>query len=178
MAEDLCSEKLKSLLEFLDYHRQQYVHQREVLDRWFRFYLIIIAAVLATIAAIFKFNEIRLGDHEQTMYFGLVSTLLFILGFAFFYMNTVQRANCVRYVRLKINPIEMVIWNSFKGLISSKPPEFTVNRFGADYAVGLVIAILNSAWFVGLVYFWSDKRLKSVCEGMGVRPTQLTDMFL
>lgn len=163
MANDFNANTIQALLGLLDHYSRQFLLQREVLDRWFRFYLVIVAAALATLAAAVKAGAINLNAPEHRMCVGLASALLCVLGLAFFYMNTVQRANSVKFIRFSINPIEAALWNNWSNLLSSKSREFRVNRWGADFAVGLVIAITNAGWFVGAIHFLSRKGGGGLC---------------
>jgi hypothetical protein len=163
MVKEFKADAMQALLGLLENNRQQFLLQREVLDRWFRFYLIIVAAALATLGAVVNAGAICLNTPEHRMYVGLASMLLCILGLAFFYMNTVQRANSVDFIRFSINPIEVALWNKWSDLLSLKSREFRVNRWGADFAVGLVIAITNAGWLVGAIHFLSKKSDGGLC---------------
>jgi hypothetical protein len=163
MVNEFNADTIQVLLGLLEHNRQQFLLQREVLDRWFRFYLLIVAAALATLGAVVNARAISLNTPEHRMCVGLASALLCILGLAFFYMNTVQRANSVNFIRYLINPIEVALWNKWTDFLSTKPRNFQVNRWGADFAVGLVIAITNVGWLVGAIHFLSRKSDGDLC---------------
>ena len=163
MGKEFHSDAIHALLGLIEHNRQQFNLQREVLDRWIRFCLIIVAAALAMLGAVLKGEAINLDTPEHRMFVGLASGVLFILGLAFFYMNTVQQANPVKFIRFAINPIEIALWNQWTDLLSSKHREFEVDRWGADFAVGLVIAITNAGWLAGAMHFLLNKSGVSIC---------------
>lgn len=136
-------------LGLLEHHAKQFALQRDVIDRWFRFYLAIVAAPFAVFAVLVESGVLQLERPEHKSYLGIVGVLLFFLGLEFFHMNTVQRGNSLKLIRELIKPLEDRLW---RDLMQRAAPHFTAHYYGADFAVGLVIATTNAAWLTGSTY--------------------------
>lgn len=146
-----------SMLGLLDHYREQFKLQREVLDRWFRFYLLIVAVLLATFAAAVKSGSVGLTHPDHQQFLGLCCFFLTLLGVSFFYMNMAQRTNSVGFVSKSIIPLEKAIWTRFGKAVAKPARSFKPRPFGADFAVGVVIALTVAAWFVGAVALLCEK---------------------
>lgn len=65
MGKEFHSDAIHALLGLIEHNRQQFNLQREVLDRWIRFCLIIVAAALAMLGAVLKGEAVNLDTPEH-----------------------------------------------------------------------------------------------------------------
>jgi len=136
------------LLGMLNHFRELLQAQREVTDRWFRYYLLIVGIPFIVIGA-FSGKEFELIRALISLGFMMaISLFLFFVGLLFLLMNAHQRINSIRFYK-RIIGIEKAVYEKLKRTESVKG---MIKRYGADFYVGLVQIFVNSCWFFVFIY--------------------------
>jgi len=132
-------ESIKLSQELLTYYLTRFNYQRDVIDRWFRFYLIIIGTPIPIIVALIP-NHFDIYNND---YVHIIISLFFIIGLIFFIMNIKQRINSVRFENIRMKILEDNILLKLKLKLKSFPR----SEYGADFCVSLIYMVVNSFWF-------------------------------
>ena len=162
----MTDDKIGAAIEYSKILLEQFKIQREVQDRWFRFYLILIGAPLAAMLTLVQVESIRSATRQMYSIIALFSTLVFLIGIFFLLMYIRQRINSLVFIK------RMNVVNSF--IVSESIPEkldelaFSspfVSTYGADFFVNSIHILLNSSWFtVAVVFFGASIRGVSAIE--------------
>ena len=113
MACNIPNEKISKenevLLRMLEFYQGQLKGQREVIDWWFGYYLLIIGAPFPILGGLLQIETIRNSIIKNPGAIAIVAFFLFMVGFLFLLMNIWQRINTVRLFFKKIAPIEELL---------------------------------------------------------------------
>jgi hypothetical protein len=140
-------------VDLLEHFRERYALHREVTDRWFSYYLLIMAGPIPLLAAVLPMQGVLDGIRKQPGPLATIGILFFILGVIFLCMQTQQRMNSLR-----------LLWTIFTleaplliavGL--GDEPAKRPNRFGADFTLGVIHSFVNSIWLGGALYLLTSK---------------------
>ncbi len=127
---------------------------REVQDRWFRYYLILIGAPLAAILTLLQIDSFRSATEQMYLVIGFISALLFLIGLSFLLMYLRQRLNSqfllARMCEINTYIVSLIVPDKINTLAFG---ELVVYKHGADFYVNCVHILLNSTWFAVTVFF-------------------------
>ncbi len=141
-------------LEMLKFYQGQNKIVRDVMDRWFGFYLLIIGAPFPIFVGLLQIPDVGKLIQETPQFLAIVAFFLFSVGLFFLFVQIRQRITAERLL-IRLTAIEKSciteLEKSIAGLkgITKYGPE----SFGADFYFGLVYAFINSTWFAVGSYF-------------------------
>ena len=138
-------------LSMLNFYQDQLKLTREIMDRWFGYYLLIIGGPLPVLGGLLQVETIRQSITSRPVYIAVIAFFLFSVGLLFLLMNSRQRINAIEFVKIIIPMRRLMVEELFRGLLDI-PPESGIQRFGADLYFGLVYILINSFWFAAGVY--------------------------
>jgi hypothetical protein len=139
------------LLGTLRYLQERVKLQREIMDRWFGYYLLIIGAPFPILAGLFQIESIRNSLEMDPTALAPVPIFFLGIGLLFLGMHIRQRINWLKLMREWVVPTEAA-WLAAMPLFEETCTCFRPERFGADFFFGLVYCLINSAWLVAGLY--------------------------
>ncbi len=134
-------------LSMLRSYQEQHKLQREVMDRWFGYYLIIIGIPLPLLGGLLQVEGVRMSLSHNLAIVAPIAFFYFVVGLIFFLMHVRQRINSIRWM----NRIKLIEAELLTKLPTVPKPEAT-EPFGADFWAGVVHIFVNTVWFVAGVY--------------------------
>ncbi|MBV9241527.1 MAG: hypothetical protein JO314_05925 [Acidobacteria bacterium] len=137
MTDDKKTEHRLKLMEILN---TQQSSVRDLIDKWFGNYLLIMGAPLPVVAAILNY---KIQVPIDPAYYWIVPSFFFVLGLHFFAINVRQRMSAATYAD-RIIDLQSAIYGTLMG--SEPQHRFSKTPFGADYWKGAVVALFNSIW--------------------------------
>jgi len=138
----------KERVEMLKSHRDQFKLQQEIMNQWFRYYLLIIGAPFPILGALLKTETVI---RENAFYLAIIAFFLFGVGLLSFLMSVRQRINTIQTLKERIFVIEKLLYEElFK---NKKYSEFPIHRYGADFYFALIYVFINSVWCATGIYF-------------------------
>ena len=150
--------RLKSALEYATYLQSEMHFQKEVRDRWFRYYLIITTLPLGVVIGLFRFKEVNISLNGFLPVVTLSSFILFVLGFLFFLVHIHQRINYLSGVK-RISGLET---KDIVGFFNSKDTHHKIlnspmerNQLCADLYTNRIYIFLNSVWIATAGFFFA-----------------------
>jgi hypothetical protein len=141
-------------IALLEHFRQRYALHRETSDRWFSYYLLIIAAPVPLLAALLSAQGSLAAITQHPATVATIALLFFLVGLLFLWMQTRQRANSVRLL-LAIFQLEAPLLAQLAtpaDILPRRP-----NRFGADFVLALIHSVVNSIWLGGALYLLTSE---------------------
>lgn len=138
-------------LDMLKLEQEQRKLQREIMDRWFRYYLLIIGSPVPILGVLVQIRSIRESIAIYPGYIAVIVLFLFIVGLMFLLMHIRQRINVLRFLQ-KISSMERLMFEELFPELKESYCKLRPNRFGADFYIGLVYIFINSVWFAAFIY--------------------------
>ena len=142
----------ESRLGLLNFYQEQLKLHREIMDRWFGNYLLIIGAPFPVIGALLQLDIIKTSISSTFSYLGIICLFFFILGLHFLFIHVRQRIAAIRFAR-KIMRVESFTLKSIIAISEERPSQYKLERMGADFGVGSVYIFINSIWLASAIYF-------------------------
>jgi hypothetical protein len=140
-------------VDLLGHFRERYALHREVTDRWFGYYLLIMAGPIPLLAAVLPMQGVLDGIRKQPGPLATIGVLFFVLGVIFLGMQTQQRMNSLKLLRTIFALEAPLLIAATLGDVPAKRP----NRFGADFTLGVIHSFVNSIWLGGAFYLWTSR---------------------
>jgi len=144
----MANNKVNNAIEYAKALTTQLEIQQDVIDKWFRFHLIMIGAIAAGIGVLIK-NELLTNSK-----LALICLCVFILGMLFFLLHVRQRINNIMLYK-KIEMYEEIIIKPAILKICKKDIEefYEPFKYGADFWAISITIFLNSIWITMAVFF-------------------------
>lgn len=135
--------------ELLNFYREQMKIQREIMDRWFAYFLLIIGAPFPILGGLLQVDKISSSITKNVGTFVFLAFLFFVIGLIFLFMNIRQRINTIRFLD-RILPIEEALYKELFPEVEFK--KYPKEHYGADFYIGLVHIVINVAWFTAALF--------------------------
>jgi hypothetical protein len=161
MSETRNSANEENKFSLLNFYLHRFELQREVIDRWFGYYLLIIAAPFPVFGGLLQIKDVSQQMLNKPQYIAIVSFFLFGVGLIFLLMHTRQRINALR-INNNIVLIEKHLIEKIVPMLTEKSNHYGASKFGADFFVGILYIFINSSWFTTGMYLMGLKYCNSI----------------